>query len=581
MEPATNHRGQQEFLRRIKALMLLRVLVLTGFLGAIVVFQSDLGLPNIIPISTLIATTYVLTLVYAIVLKRVRNLTLFCYIQIAADVLIEGGVIFITGGIDSPFSILFNFSIISATIILSRKAGYITASLSTITFGALLDLEFYGMLHPIRVYPPSPMSEFGDYVFNIIYLNFCAFFIIAFLSGFLVEKLRSTHEELVEKSDSLDELQAFHENVVRYMGDGLLTTGIDWVITSFNQAAERITGYAQEEVRGKSIVDVLPFLEDKILGQTMSTLPSSFSRSEGKFIRKDGKEIDVGVNLSGLLNNINEVKGCIAVFQDLTYLKEMEKKLVQTERLAAIGQMSASLAHEIRNPLASLSGSTEVLRGELHLSGPNMRLMDIVVEEANRLNQIISQFLDFANPKPAKFTQAKIAPLIENTVALLKNSREFKQNVEIKMALNDGGLFCNVDPLQVRQVLWNLCLNGIQAMPEGGCLEISTEKWPSSDSPVESVSLPSEAQWKLGKEPPVDSPPMLRIDIQDQGGGIHKENGMKIFEPFFTTKERGTGLGLATVHRAVENHKGFITLESKMDFGATFSIFLPLGTGQK
>ncbi len=555
--------------------MFLRILVVTGFVGAIIAFQGRPDLPNVVPISQLVTLTYLLTLIYAVVLKWIKNLILFCYLQIAIDVFLEGGLIYITGGIDSPFAILFNLSIISASIILSRRGGYVIASQAAIVFGILLDFEYYGLLDPIRIYPPSPMSESGGYVFNVIYLNFCAFFIIAFLSGFLAGKLHRTHEELIEKSGSLMALQAFHENVVRHMGDGLLTTDTEWKITSFNNAAERITGCPQEETVGRFLKDLFPFFEKKLSSHFFKTSHRPY-RDEVIIKRKDSDNINIGTNLSPLFDKTDQIRGYIMVFQDLTYLKDMEKKLVRTERFAAIGQISASLAHEIRNPLASLSGSIQVLKGELKLSGSNIRLMDIVVEETDRLNQIISQFLDYANPKPPKFIDTEIEPIITDTVILLKNNKELNGNIEIEMRFNGDGIMCRVDPRQIKQILWNLCLNGIQAMPKGGCLKIVTGKWNSASPHMGSRSFFADDRRRSGDLPRKRSSPMLKIDIIDEGEGIDQEHKMKIFEPFFTTKERGTGLGLATVYRVIENHHGFIELESKPAIGTVFSIFLPL-----
>lgn len=572
MEPIPPNAGQQELLKKVKALMLLRVLVVTGFIGALIAFQKALTLPNIVPISFLIATTYLLTIIYAVSLRWVKRLNRFCYLQIGGDILLEAGVIYITGGIDSPFSILFNFSIISASIILSRAGGYIIASLAAIVYGTMLDLQYFDMLTPIQIYPPSPMSKSGGYVFNIIYLNFCAFFVIAFLSGFLEEKLRHARAELMEKSGSLLELQAFHENVIHHMGDGLFTTDTGWRITSFNHAAEEIIGFREEEVKGRPVREIFPFLEYRIPTHFMDAAHSTY-RGEGKISRKEGGAVDVGITLSILLDNEDHVKGCIAVFQDLTYLKEMEKKLVQTERLAAIGQMSASLAHEIRNPLASVSGSVQVLKGELDLSGPNLRLMDIVVEEAGRLSRIISQFLNFANPKPPELIDALIAPLIEDTVLLLENSPELIQGVEITTQLQDSNTLCPVDVGQIKQVLWNVCLNGIQAMPEGGRLMIKMEK--------QAMPRLSENAYHFfmdgnKRDENKSKGPMLKITITDEGCGIGQEERMRIFEPFFSTKEKGSGLGLASVYRVIESHKGFIELENNLPKGTSFSLFLPL-----
>jgi len=331
-------------------------------------------------------------------------------------------------------------------------------------------------------------------------------------------------------------------------------------------------------VEGRELSHFFPFLKKSLPPLFVHRLPV-LCRVEGKIKRKDGEEVDVGVNLSVLFDQKNNVRGCIAVFQDLTDLKDMEKKLIHSEKLAAVGQMSASLAHEIRNPLASLSGSIQVLKGELRLNGANGRLMDIAVEETDRLNHFISQFLDFANPKPPQFVNTRVLTLIQDTVVLLKNSREVPADVKIIVHGGDGDALCRIDPHQIKQVLWNICLNGIQAMPGGGHLEIITKKTSVSNLPEpDSPSLSGE-RW-IEKDPALPkTQASLKIEIRDEGAGIRKADRLKIFEPFFTTKETGSGLGLSTVNRVIKSHGGLIELESEPGNGTLFSILLPLVGG--
>jgi len=545
----------RELLFKIKSLMVLRVVVISVFLGTIIIFKIKSGqIPFIVPVTILIATTYLLTIIYSVLLKLINNLRFLCYLQLIGDILVETGVIYISGGIESPFAFLFILSIIASSIILYRRGGYIIASLSSILYGTLVNLEFYNILHPLTFDSSSVnISPIGETVIYTLFLNISAFFLVAFLSGYLSEKLKRTGEELEEKSEDLIQLKTFHESVVTNMGSGLMTADLNGRIVSFNLAAEVITGYKFYDVRGRYHSE---FFNIPLLKGDFNSLTDNPVRMEDIFIRKDGINIHIGMNISPLKDDKNNVRGIICVFQDLTTIKEMKEKVIKNEKLAAIGRISAGIAHEIRNPLASISGSIQVLKDELSLHDPNIKLMDIILRETERLNSIITQFLIYASPYKKNLQTCNIKELITETITLLKNSKEYPSNLNIDTSFKNNGITINADSKQIKQVIWNLCLNSIQAMNKGGRMTIS-------------VNPPYPPLVKGGEGGLVD------IIIKDTGAGISETDLQKIFDPFFTTKEEGTGLGLSTVQKIIEGHNGSINIESKEGYGTTVKITLP------
>ena len=545
----------RELLFKIKSLMVLRVVVISVFLGTIIIFKIKSGqIPFIVPVTILIATTYLLTIIYSVLLKLINNLRFLCYLQLIGDILVETGVIYISGGIESPFAFLFILSIIASSIILYRRGGYIIASLSSILYGTLVNLEFYNILHPLTFDSSSVnISPIGETVIYTLFLNISAFFLVAFLSGYLSEKLKRTGEELEEKSEDLIQLKTFHESVVTNMGSGLMTADLNGRIVSFNLAAEVITGYKFYDVRGRYYSE---FFNIPLLKGDFNSLTDNPVRMEDIFIRKDGINIHIGMNISPLKDDKNNVRGIICVFQDLTTIKEMKEKVIKNEKLAAIGRISAGIAHEIRNPLASMSGSIQVLKDELSLHDPNIKLMDIILRETERLNSIITQFLIYASPYKKNLQTCNIKELITETITLLKNSKEYPSNLNIDTSFKNNGITINADSKQIKQVIWNLCLNSIQAMNKGGRMTIS-------------VNPPYPPLVKGGEGGLVD------IIIKDTGAGISEADLQKIFDPFFTTKEEGTGLGLSTVQKIIEGHNGSINIESKEGYGTTVKITLP------
>jgi two-component system sensor histidine kinase PilS (NtrC family) len=301
----------------------------------------------------------------------------------------------------------------------------------------------------------------------------------------------------------------------------------------FNRAAEKITGVSQKEIVGQEITRALPSL----------TFPFPSGRKEETLQLSDQRKRIIGINVTPLRDIAENETGYIGIFQDLTQLKELEAEMKNREKWAAIGELSANIAHEIRNPLASLRGSIEMLKEGKIPERHRDKLMEIAISEMQRLNNIVTDFLTYSRPRQLEIQETNLHGLLRDTLSILENTG---QNMTVRQAFN-GAMIVPVDPESIRQVFWNLGTNAVDAMEQGGTLTVFTQEFPDRVSVV----------------------------FSDTGPGISQEDLAKIFYPFYTTKEGGTGLGLSIAYRIVEEHKGRLTAQSTPGIGTRFEIILP------
>jgi len=528
--------------------MVSRVVLLTFLLGTLIFFQYGYRIHSFptVYLKYLLLSIYSLTGIYWYLLKKSQNLSFLAYLQISVDIILITVLVYITGGIDSGFSLLYHLTIISASIILYRRGGYLSAALSSILYGCMLDMQYYNALGIVQ----SPNFTAMQVLFQV-FINILSFYTVALLSGYLSDRLRKTSHELRAKSMDYEDLRTMQDHILKSVRSGILTTDLEGQITSCNPAAESITGYSYTELKtrwhdifGNSIKELFGHTDD---------LKDRPYRFDGEIVKKNGDVVILGISASLLRDDKNDIHGIILVFQDITKLVEMEEKIRRQEQLAVVGSLAAGIAHEIRNPLASLSGSIQVLQGELDLKGDDKHLMDIVVRETDRLNTIITEFLEYARPQALQTEQILLSAILDETVLLLKNSRDFREGITIRVDV-DPDVVIKGDALRMRQVFWNLLINSCQAIPDTGEITVSTLQVSYGEG---------GAAW-------------CEIVIQDTGCGISHEYLDKIFDPFFTTKTRGTGLGLAIVSRIIEDHGGIINVESETGRGTKFRIRLPV-----
>ena len=555
---------RESLFSRIKWLMFFRAMVVTLLLGATVIVQlrenSFFRYVSPFYFYALIGFTYALTLIYALLLRRIRSLKPFAYVQILGDVIFITLLIFFTGGVSSIFSWVYLFAIFGAGTILYRRGGLLVASASGILYGSLLDLEYYQILLPIGGRHLYYLDYQSTYVLYLITVNMVAFYLVAILSSYLAEQVRSKEEELKRRIIDYRQLERLYKHIVQNVVSGLITVDGGGRITSFNRMAEEITWRKFEEVYQEEIDSLFPGLYD--WSRSVGRNPGEgwnrlrLPRWETRFQRKDGVSLILGFSISPLKDSSDREMGNILIFQDLTRLREMEEHLKRSDRLAAIGKMAAGIAHEIRNPLASISGSIEILKDEMGNSPQNQQLMGIVLREVNRLNSLIVDFLLFARPISPGKEKIHLNHLIGEILQMFTRSPDFIPQIHLETQFQDD-LYIQGDPHQIRQVFWNLFINAAQAMPEGGTLRVDLRRNPSS-------------------APLSEGRPCGEVAVCDSGKGIGEEEMGKIFDPFFTTKERGTGLGLSIVHSIVESHGGKVKVQSQEGKGAVFSVYLPL-----
>jgi len=559
----------EDSIKKLKVLVIFRVVIITVLLSIILFIQIKKGVAFFITPNNLvyyfIGLTYLITLIYVPLLSRTRDVQKFAFVQHIVDALLITLLIYLTGGIESFFVIAYIFSIISGSIILYKRGAYFIASISSIAYGTFLDLEYYGVIHPLYNSLSSGYYYSSTYVLYRISVYVLAFFVVAFLSSHLAEELRRKRSELIQKQNDYAKLEAFNRDIVQSLDSGLLTIDSRGRITSFNKTAQKILRLDPNEMEQTHIQPLFPDIDEAIFSmEGNSPKANPYQRYETTFVDKTGKTLFLGFSVSPLRDNNDRITGKTFIFQDITTFKEMEEQIKRSDRMATIGQFAAGIAHEIRNPLTSLSGSIQVLKEELKLRGANRHLMDIILRESERLNNLITDFLLFAQPSRINREKMDIGQVIDETLQLFNNSPGHNRAIKIVKEFKRE-TFLLGDQHQLKQLFWNLFINAAQIMPNGGELRVKLET-------VNTDGTSGRFQGAKQRE----ITPFAKISVSDTGNGIHPDEKEKIFEPFFTTKEGGTGLGLAIVHRIVENHDGFISVNSQQNEGTTFEIFLSM-----
>ncbi len=537
--------------RRLGWLISVRAVISALLLGGAVVAQiTSPGSFPVDPFFFLIAVTFALTVLFAATVRIADRHRWLFDLQLAADALIVSAFIYLTGGVTSFFSMLYVLPIVAASTVQFRRGGLLVATLSAVLYGgvvlwqylAVAGLLFDPWLDPRRVaLPPLAVAQYT------VALNMFAFFAVALLSGSLADSVRSAGARLERASTEIADLQAMNQHVIDSLPSGLATTDRLQRILTFNRAAEVITGIPFPSAVGRPVAEVLQFPAPLAQLLDAGLTDEGARRTEFRHKTADGRgEIDLGMSATHLQTPGGRA-GFLVTFQDVTAFKKLERDARIQQRLAAVGEMAAGIAHEIRNPLASMSGSIQILRQELPLSAEQEQLMDIVLRESERLNTTIRSFLAYARPQRFAITRIDVRRALNDTALLLRNSAELHAGHVVDVDVPATELWYHADEGQIKQIVWNLATNGLRAMANGGRLQLCGAA--TADGVV--------------------------ISVKDQGIGIPPEELEGLFQPFHGTFAKGSGLGLAIVHRIVTDYHGEIRVSSQPGAGTTVSVQLP------
>lgn len=539
--------------RSLKYFIYARIVVSFLFLASTLLleYQSPTIEENIIRpgIVRLMLFSFIFSILSLAFIRLHRHRDFIAHLQIIWDLLFVSLLLLFTGGVLSPYSFLYLLSIMNAGLLLGRRQALYTASLCGILYGAMIDFQYFGHLSILGLKSADALQSGASHLFYTIFVNIMGFGLAAFITGYLAERARKSEAELLEKTINFDELSQLNSMIVSNIETGLLTTNPAGLIRVFNPYAERVTGKSQEEIYNTPITSLFDYFDgylDELTSQTAG---------EFEYLSKDSDILILGFRAAPFNDSSGGMAGFIISFWDLSGIRRMESDLKKSDRLAALGELSARMAHEIRNPLAAMCGSVQLLAANLSVDEGDRRLLAIVMREADRLNLLITEFLAYARPPSPVKQRIELGSFLDDIVLFLSRDLRFANISTSNTVPKFISLYA--DPNLLRQVIINILQNAADAMKVGGKIEI-------------------ESCYLLSGSDAFNKTPVTRISITDSGTGISDEAAQHLFEPFWTTKGEGSGLGLAITYRIIEAHGGTISVETPEGGGCRIIITLPV-----
>lgn len=488
-----------------------------------------------------LSALYALTLRFSVLRPRAH-----AGAQFALDVLLITWLVWLTGSPYSPYSALYIVVISMAGIFLGARVALLTAVGCAACYTGVMVALSSGLL---RLSDGAQAQISLAEAAQAIGLNDVAFLVVGLLAAQLAGRQTRSDVQLIAATHALEKLRALHERIVESIRSGVVTTDLERHIYTMNRAAEEMTGYSAEDLRGQDASILFGDLKSHI-EESLNAARDGHAggRYEADCLTSEGFRVRLGYSISPLFSEREETTGLVITFQDLTDIRSMEETSRRQERLSAVGRVAAGIAHEIRNPLAAMRGSIQVLRSELPPDSAQGELMEIVLRESDRLNRIITDFLTYARPRQVSLAETDLREPLRETFALLRHSPEIRDGQVLEDVLPGEPVPALADANAIKQVFWNLARNALSAMPDGGTLRAEMQQ--------------------VGAE-------RARVVFSDTGRGMSPSQVERLFEPFSSSTTGGTGLGLSIVYQIIRDHGGTINVRSREGHGTTITVELP------
>ncbi len=561
MQPArpTGGPGEDEALRReVRAVIVGRMALITLATVMAAAFSDRIGEPaQYVPLAFLVALSAGLASAYHRAAKSGAALRSLLAMQLIVDVAVISYLLLFTGGASSPFVPLYLLAPLLGGVFLAVRGGMLLAVAAAAAYAVLFATERGGMLPPVAYGLTERLSDSALRLRLILYLPLL--FTVGAIGGALGRTLREGRRALDEARAELSRALFDTETILENLSSGLATVDAQGIVRHWNRAAGEILGRSVGDVRGRHYEAALGEGLDESTARLRDTPATGgpAARHEARGRTRAGREVPLGISTSVLIDAGGGRRGVIALFQDLSDVKALEDRIRRGETLAAIGALSAGIAHEIRNCLNPITGSVEVLQRELKVKGENARLLALIVRESERLDNFILELLDYARERPLKTERVDLAGLTRETADLARCHPSGGDAKAVSVEAPSESIWVQVDFEQTKQVLLNLLINALEAIEGTGAVTVR----------VLPADVPgSGARSRAG---------FAMVEVRDSGSGIRSEDLSQVFDPFYSTKVGGTGLGLAIVNRIVERHGGSVEIESRVGVGTTLRLWLP------
>lgn len=533
----------EDFTRKINLVIAFRA-VMIPLIFVTVYFTNEFGVPQgaVADVFYPAMTFFFFLNAFWVFLNRLPEYShhALLFAHVLCDILMIAFTVFSTGGIETPFPLLYILVIMYSSLFLDFYGILVVSGLTCLAHLFTLGLLLFGVFSPRS---PLPVKSFILSAEVSILGNV----IVGMLTGFLQERLKRARLRVEQQFSRIQDLNEYNTYILDNIRSGLLTTDCTFHVVKINQMGTRLLNREAEAILGRNALELFRLTPDEQGLVDFSPQEQKAVRVEKWLEVNNEDSLFVGLSISPILIR-NEVNGYIFIFQDLTDIKKLENEIEIQKRMAAIGNLSAAIAHEIRNPLASMTGSIQVLKKQLELTASQRHLMDIILRESHRLDRIIANFLQFAAFRKFSPREFDLAALIRETIFLFQNSPEFRPDHQVQLECPEGEIQMVGDPDQLKQVFWNLCSNAVKAMPRGGSIGITCAR--------------------EGRT--------VRLNFRDEGRGMAPEEIQHLFEPFQSRFPGGLGLGMAIVYRIITDHGGKVDVQSTPGKGTTFSLTIPL-----